>query len=517
MTQKVTFSLIANAAVNVTDKGAAGNGTADDTAEIQAALTAGAGGSVFFPGGTYKISDSLLVPSNTVLIFDPSVNITVAAGAFTAGDAILKIDKKTNVTIHGNGATLTGQREGSGTSLITFGVAITGSSHVRVNDLYFANLGGDGLTVQESEDDTIWYSENIWIERCRAYNCMRNGFSLVSGKSVWFKDCVASTTNGKQPQSGFYVEPTGGSTLLVNCVFDNCVGTMNTYAQFHTVIGNNVTVITTDIDLVFNNCRAIDSTTANMIGFDINSHKAVMPNDGRLLLSNCIANNIDSYGLAIRNIDKAGQQVTISNFQAIDCNTGARTTYGGNAPVAIHASSSVSWPNPGGVRINGLKIVDNTADRSPYYITSAGTAHDDIQILDFEWINSIGRTNYPFMDAATTDTLIEWVPGPYNVSRVADITLSARYNGWILDNFGSTGTITFLLPVVATGLIFYFEVHAAFALRITPNAADSITPDGVADGKYMESSQPGATAIIYANRSADNWIVERTGTWTDEP
>ena len=46
---------------------ATGNGSTDDTAAIQAAVTAGDGNMVFFPIGTYKISSAINVPTNTYL------------------------------------------------------------------------------------------------------------------------------------------------------------------------------------------------------------------------------------------------------------------------------------------------------------------------------------------------------------------------------------------------------------------------------------------------------------------
>lgn len=514
---KVPFSMLSHSMLAVTDYGAVADGVADATAGIQTTMNLAAGRTVFFPNGSYKISDSLIVPSNTSVVFDAGVAINVAANTFTTNDAVLKIDKKNNITIHGNGVTITGQREGTGTSLLSYGVAISGSTNIRVLDVYCANFGGDGFIVKEADDLSVWYSENIWIERCRSTNAMRNGFTLASGSNVWINNCIASTSNGKSPECGFYVEPPASSARLINCNFINCIGTMNTAAQFKTVIGSTDPVISTDVDVVFDNCKVLGSTTVNMLGFDIGGHKSNMPNKGRLLLRDCVAKNTDSYGLLIHNIDKNGQNVTVTNFQAIDTNTGQRTTYGFNAPVSIHATSDTRWPNPGGIRIDGLKVYDTTADRTPYYINSAGTAHDDIHILNFEWINSIGKTTHPYMDDLTTDTLITWVPGPYNVSRTTDLTLSARYNGWIMDNNGATGTVIFPLPAVAAGLAFYFEVYAPFALRIKPTVNDTITPNGTGDGKYMESSEPGATAIVYANRSANNWIIERIGTWTDEP
>jgi Pectate lyase superfamily protein len=58
------------AALNVKAFGAVGDGVADDTSEIQAALTAAStgGGLVYVPPGTYMLSASLVVPTKTHLI-----------------------------------------------------------------------------------------------------------------------------------------------------------------------------------------------------------------------------------------------------------------------------------------------------------------------------------------------------------------------------------------------------------------------------------------------------------------
>jgi len=62
---KVTPANDYTAFVSVKAHGAVGNGTNDDTAAIQAAINAAAGGAVWFPPGIYGISGTLTVPADT--------------------------------------------------------------------------------------------------------------------------------------------------------------------------------------------------------------------------------------------------------------------------------------------------------------------------------------------------------------------------------------------------------------------------------------------------------------------
>jgi hypothetical protein len=56
--------------ISVKDFGAVGDGVADDTAEIQAALDAGAGKCVYLPPGTYKTTAALTISANTTVQAD---------------------------------------------------------------------------------------------------------------------------------------------------------------------------------------------------------------------------------------------------------------------------------------------------------------------------------------------------------------------------------------------------------------------------------------------------------------
>ncbi len=65
--------------VSVLDFGAVGDGITDDTNAIQSALSSGAA-TVEIPFGAYKVTKTLLLPSNTAIVADPCARITLRPG-----------------------------------------------------------------------------------------------------------------------------------------------------------------------------------------------------------------------------------------------------------------------------------------------------------------------------------------------------------------------------------------------------------------------------------------------------
>ena len=68
------------------DYGAAGDGVADDTAEIQAAIDAveaAGGGMVYFPRGIYLITAGLVVDRQKVSLRGAGIGVTILKGSGT--------------------------------------------------------------------------------------------------------------------------------------------------------------------------------------------------------------------------------------------------------------------------------------------------------------------------------------------------------------------------------------------------------------------------------------------------
>lgn len=85
--------------VSVKDFGAVGDGVADDTAEIQAALaTVSAGGGVYFPAGTYRVTALLTIPAGVIVYGDGMTATRVrqegAAYCFALGNGAVMRDMR---------------------------------------------------------------------------------------------------------------------------------------------------------------------------------------------------------------------------------------------------------------------------------------------------------------------------------------------------------------------------------------------------------------------------------------
>lgn len=139
---KVTYSMITGAPVSVLDYGAVGDGTADDTAAIQAALNSAAPAVVFPAGYTYLVNGGLLVTTNGQNISAYGATIKLKANASTKW-----IINSTATDVVFSGGTYDGNKangNASGSTYDSFGVGLYGD-RCTCQDIVSINTYGIGI------------------------------------------------------------------------------------------------------------------------------------------------------------------------------------------------------------------------------------------------------------------------------------------------------------------------------------------------------------------------------------
>ena len=188
---------------NVRDKGAKGNGIADDTAAMQAAIDVakGKGGTVLVPDGTYMVDAVIGIKIQSDVSFRMSEGAVLKA--IPNGKAnynIIKIANVSNINIIGG--TLIGEREQHSGSTGEWGMGITlmGATNVVIEGVTVKNTWGDGFYISGA-------SKNVKFCSVVADNNRRQGMSIISVDGMIVKNSVFKNTGGAAPQAGLDFEP----------------------------------------------------------------------------------------------------------------------------------------------------------------------------------------------------------------------------------------------------------------------------------------------------------------------
>ena len=142
---KVSYSMINGAAVNVLDFGAKGDGSTDDTAAIQAAVdyavvsnivVNGRSCTVYFPHGTYKVTNTITISGAVALVGDTAPMSISGARIiqYTPNKSLFSVTGATNAAIFVSGLLL---KDSSGVSDSTIGLFYVDSSVTSGNSFYF--------------------------------------------------------------------------------------------------------------------------------------------------------------------------------------------------------------------------------------------------------------------------------------------------------------------------------------------------------------------------------------------
>jgi len=359
--------------VNVKNHGAKGDGTTDDTAAIQSAITlALTGGVVFFPPGTYK-SGNLLV-----------------SGA-------------TNLTLRGPGATINWTGTAGGGSYI--GIELTGAcTNVRIVHL---GLNGDGVTANGhcgvwNQTDAVLVDTHI--SRNRITNVVVGIYhgvgSSVSGAVTGFQivgnriDNVVGVNSG----TGYGINVAGSLTLgPCNGFIDGNVTSRCQRHELYISQGSGYTVGThtalnhrTGVATGATRCAVVLSRVS-----DVNVGQIVVlaGNDGALEVSTTAGNtcrNVAIGSLVVANPANVCPLVNIGTATPTTDGFPTEVSIANLSVYSTNASSHVVVMSGKRIRINGgvLSAIGVTSSTSMIsiqgYQETAGTAlySDDISLSD---------------------------------------------------------------------------------------------------------------------------------------
>lgn len=223
--------------IDVRAYGAVGDGVTDDTAALQAALTAATGKTLLLPVGTYIHSSLLTLPSN-ITIYGYGATIK-AANALSKTIGGMSVTGKTDLQVFG--LTYDGNRASRAPGApvgSAHGLSITNSSNIVLRDVGVKNGVADGLYIGYSNGaDANTRAFNVQVYSGRYTNCFRNNVSVVGGVNIKFYGSRFDTANGTAPQAGVDVEADNATIANEDVEFYGCTADSNTGSGF--AITNN--------------------------------------------------------------------------------------------------------------------------------------------------------------------------------------------------------------------------------------------------------------------------------------
>jgi hypothetical protein len=209
--------------VSVKDFGAIGDGVADDTASIQAAVNASA--QVYFPAGTYKCNSFVTLDTNSNLfgagreatrIIRNDV-VTASTGVFYA-DSGSASNYVTNITIRD--MTIDGQVASLGFSEFRHLVSLNGVRNAIVERVNFVGFRGDGLYLGSGISGGLErHNINVIVKDCLfdgVNSDNRNGITVIDGDGIRIQNNTFRNCSRNSMPGPIDVEPNFNFSIIRN-------------------------------------------------------------------------------------------------------------------------------------------------------------------------------------------------------------------------------------------------------------------------------------------------------------
>ncbi len=380
--------------VNVKDEGAKGDGAADDTSAFGvASTTAGEGGWIYVPPGTYILNYLQLNVDNQRWTLAPGAVLKLKNPS--SFGIIIEVNGE-NVILEGgeyNGDN--GQAESTSEGLIN-----VRASGVHVRDAYFHDGDGIGVLVQQSAGGVSVAVNNVTVSDCGFLNCA-NGGVFVS-----FNGLTTATTGHR----------------ILNCWSDNsALGAAVVVGGGFGMYGSD-TVGDRPTGCVISGCYAKsrrDATTdcAGMGYLNVNNS----------VISDCYAESQSLEGFVI-----AGRDLNVADCTSLDCEWGVECNDVSGAVTGCTLDANNGTSSAGVVIISAheLAVTGNTLRN--FGTSSVGIGLDDTGTPELERITISGNT----IEAAEVGIGFNCTDGGNHIlisgNRISTTTGATRYGirGW---------------------------------------------------------------------------------------
>lgn len=423
--------LVYESEMNVKQFGAKGDGSTDDTAVIQYAVSHCS--NVYVPDGTYMVDgqydsvtqSAILVPDNTSIKLAPNATLKVIPNSYTHY-RILNIYQATNVKIEGGN--LLGDKT---THLDTsgewgFGIYVRESSDVEVKNMHIDDMWGDGIV--------ITHGTNVITEGLIINNCRRNGYTISSGVNVHSINDTITNISGTAPQAGVDLEPDNENGYMDGIVFDNL--TTKSCYTWGLSIQLRYMDNSKNIDIKINNHHDNDSGRALLIAKSATSV-------GNIEINQPYYENTRMSAITFMRAYDSNCKITIHKPYILNCNTSGQSNNKYSCGITCFFDTGQEVDNVGNIsivepfitnaraaQVNGIFIDPSTGSLNNFSIINP------LNSIDKNRINCVAGKHILFRDDY----------GNYINDIAISYTLPA--NNWysLYTNTQSTANTTITLP-----------------------------------------------------------------------
>lgn len=341
---KVSFSMIQGAYLNVLDFGAKGDGSTDDTVAIQAGIDAAAGENVlYFPAGTYRVTDTLLLKNGTAIV--GSNEVATDYRATGSGNTFINLDSADNPNTILFDVDQTTKPSGYIWCIAIKNISLSGQT---------GDYGQVGINLNNVANSLI---ENVYIQK------FGYGIYVTNGQQITYNQVNASLCG----TSSFYISANGNATTTQT--FNGCVARESDWGW---IIPSDATSYS--INTILNDCL-IESTKLGGISL----HKSCSATFNNMYCENVPDDRVTTNGDMFHLFKDGDNTVSPYNSYAIfnngDLSGGNFSLFSGSTAINVGFANYVS--------INNCKI-----SRATYGIQcdSTNTKADSVHLANPQFV-----------------------------------------------------------------------------------------------------------------------------------